>query len=105
MASRDTAPEAIASLAERSLRGQARRPSPLSIRHDMCPERAGDDLLAAEVPVEKRDVVVGEKRGRPNEVAVGDGLAATTSGDRHVEDDCTEGADTISQSCMRLIPT
>jgi len=89
--------------AERSPRARMRRPSMLSVRHDAPLEGAGNVTPTTGEEEEVPDVEAGCKRGRSNEVAVGDRPAATTGTDGHVADDPSEGAIAPSQPCHGLI--
>ena len=79
-----------------------RPPSRLSVRYDVSPEGAGDSSTTVAVADELTDVHAGDKRERSPEVAVGDGSAATASGDRHLADDPHEGAVPPLQPCRAL---
>ena len=79
-----------------------RPPSRLSVRHDVSPEGAGDSSTTVAVADELTDVHAGDKRERSPEVAVGDGSAATASGDRHLADDPHEGAVPPLRPCRAL---
>ena len=78
----------------------------MSVRRDVSPEGAGDGSTTAAVVNmvvnELADVHAGDKRERSPEVAVGDGSAATASGDRHLADDPHEGAVPPLQPCRAL---
>ena len=78
-------------VATRLVRGLTRRPRPLSARQDSPLEGAAQGCPAAEDADARCDVQVGDKRGRSNEVAIGDTSAATSSSVRHIADDPCEG--------------
>ena len=93
---------ASSAAARRSGSYRTRPPSLLSVRYDVSPEGAGDSSTTVAVADELTDVHAGDKRERSPEVAVGDGSAATASGDRHLADDPHEGAVPPLQPCRAL---
>ena len=70
----------------RHLRHQARRPSPLSVCQDAHLEPAGSVPPTTGEDEEVPDIESGSKRGRADEVAIGDRSAATASTDRQGAD-------------------
>ena len=102
MSATSSSDSASSAAARRSGSYGTRPPSRLSVRHDVPPEGAGDISTTAAVVDELTDVHAGDKRERSPEVAVGDGSAATASGDRHLADDPHEGAVPPLRPCRAL---
>jgi len=90
----DTAADdsAASAAVERSPRARMRRASRLSVRQDAPLEGAGSVTPTTGHEQEFTDVESDCKRGRSNEVAVGDRSAATVGTDRQVADDPYERA-------------
>ena len=105
MADRAAPGSAAATAAQRSPRSRARRPSQLSIRHDILPEGAGDGCSTTATSDEHRDGQAGDKRERSYKVAIGDMSAATAVADRHVPDNTCEGAVSLMRSRCGLFPS
>ena len=89
----------------RSLRHRPPRPSPLSNGRGTSLEGAASDVRPTIQEDRPRDVDAGSKRGRTDEVAIGDQPAATAITDRHLADDPYEGAVAPLQPCESLIPS
>ena len=102
MSATSSSDSASTAAARRSGSYRTRPPSLLSVRYDVSPEGAGDSSTTVAVADELTDVHAGDKRERSPEVAVGDGSAATASGDRHLADDPHEGAVPPLQPCRAL---